>query len=144
MKLKTFNRYAFLDGEITCGTVAIALITGESPGAVKNRLNNLRRQNNWSEAKIQRESPWTYWHEAMQLISRAAKTKTVYPCKNLPLREMKCFKKGETYLVCTTEHLQIVKDGMVYDTCACMRGRQIELHPWSKRKVWYYSRLRKK
>lgn len=145
MKLKTFNRYDHFEGDISCGTVAISLITGQSPGETKRRLINLRRKEGWSEAKIRKNSDYTYWYEAIELVKRfGRKTKTVYPRYNPSLNKLvKTFKRGEVYLVCTTGHLSVVKDGYIYDAYnyAALRPKLAKDHPWARRKTWCYRRL---
>lgn len=51
MKLKTFNRFDFPECDITCGTVAVSLITGEPVYKVQYRLSKLREKDGWPRAK---------------------------------------------------------------------------------------------
>lgn len=145
MKLKTFNRYHFPDSDISCGTIAISLIIGKTPTETQQLLAKLRRKNNWSEAEIRKNTDYTYWYEAVELVKKyRAQTKTVYPRYSPPLyKAYKKFKRGETYLVCTTNHLQVMKDGWVYD--ACHNGSQwpvpIKRHDLKRRKTLCYLRL---
>ena len=145
MKLKTFNRYHFPCNDVSCGTIAVSLVTGKCPSETKRRLVNLRKKNGWSWNKICENSDYMYWYEALTLVGKLAKkTKTVYPRYAPPLRNViKKFKRGETYLVCTTDHLQVVKDGLIYDTWfnGSLNPHLADRHPWTKRKTWCYRRL---
>lgn len=145
MRLKTFNRYHFPDRDISCGTIAVSLVTGYCPSETKRRLTFLRNKNGWSCNKIFENSDYMYWDEAITLVGELAKnTKTVYPRYSPPLRNVvKKFKRGETYLVCTTGHLQVVKDGLIYDTYdnGSLFPFLATHHPWAKRKTWCYQRL---
>lgn len=145
MKLRTFNRYDHSWFDISCGTIAISLVTGETPRTTKYRLTTLRRDNGWSETKIRKSSDYTYWYEAVELLGRyTRKTKTVYPRYSPSLRNLsKTFKRGQVYLVCTTGHLSVVKDGLIYDSYdnSCQYPKAVKDHPWAKRKTWCYRRL---
>lgn len=144
MKLKTFNRYAHPESAISCGTVAVSLITGESPGEVQERLSDLRRKNGWSAWKTLCERQWMYWPEALTLTKRfGRKRKVVNPRYAPPLRKLADkFSRG-TYLVMTTNHLQVVKDGLVYDAFydGSQHGVKISKHEINRRKTWSYKRL---
>jgi len=144
MKLKTFNRYEHPESAISCGTVAVSLITGEAPEKTQERLNNLRRKANWPFDKIFQEENWMYWSEALALTNRfGRKRKVVNPRYNPPLIKLSGkFSRG-TYLVMTTNHLQVVKDGLIYDAFyngSCFPVK-IKNHDANRRKVWAYKRL---
>jgi hypothetical protein len=143
MRLKTFNRYHHSEYYLSCGTIAVSLITGKTPEEVKLNLNNLRRKNNWTEAKIYKEWDFMYWYEALELIKTfTRRTKTVYPRYNPPLNKLRLSKK-QTYLVCTTNHLQVVKGDEIFDAYenGSLYPRTMKNHPWARRKVWCYQRL---
>jgi hypothetical protein len=144
MKLKTFNRYSHPESAISCGTVAVSLITGEAPEKIQERLNNLRRKNGWSPWKRLCDRHWMYWSEALTLTNRfGRKRKVVNPRYNPPLVKLSNkFSRG-TYLVMTTNHLQVVKDGLIYDAFyngSCFPVK-IKNHDANRRKVWAYKRL---
>lgn len=145
MRLKTFSRYSFPDYDISCGTIAVSLVTGKCPSETKRRLTRLRTKRGWSWHKILVNSDYMYWYEAVTLVGKLAKnTKTRYPRYSPPLKNIiKKFKRGETYLVCTTDHLQVVKDGLIYDTWfnGSLNPHLANHHPWAKRKTWCYRRL---
>lgn len=145
MRLKTFNRYHFPDHDISCGTIAVSLVTGKCPSETKRRLTRLRAKSGWSWHKIFVNSDYMYWDEAVTLVGKLAKnTKTIYPRYSPPLKNIiKKFKRGETYLVCTTSHLQIVKDGLIYDAhgSGSQYPKAAERHPWARRKTHCYRRL---
>ncbi len=144
MKLKTFNRYAHPESAISCGTVAVSLITGKSPEEVQQLLGKLRQKENWTPEKIYRERKWMYWPEALKLTRRfGRKRRVVNPRYAPPLKKLADkFSRG-TYLVMTTNHLQVVKDGLVYDAFydGSSRGVKIKNHEINYRKTWSYKRL---
>ena len=143
MKLKTFDRYSHPEEDISCGTISVALVTGETPSQVTARLNNLRKSKGWSARKLRANHQWMYWDEAQALLKDFIRgARTVYPRRKIPLEKFyKKFRPKEAYLVCTTEHLQIVKDGVIYDAFACRMGKQVEWHQESHKQVYCYIRL---
>ena len=143
MKLRTFNRYSFPEQDISCGTVAVALLTNQSPSNVKKKLDNLRRKQKWSPRKINSHNDYMYWDEAIELLGKKAKqTKTVVPRKAKSLKTINKFNRG-TFLVCTTDHLQVIHDGLIYDTYenGCLWPTKIENHEWNRRKVICWKRV---
>jgi hypothetical protein len=145
MKLKTFNRADFPECDFSCGTVAVSLITGEPVYKVQWRLGKLRKSKNWPKKKIYAWRKYMTWDEALSLTKNfGRKRKTVW-LKNRPiLKSVDKFKRG-TYLVFTTEHLQVIKNGVIFDAYYdnCLHGEPIEWHEANRRKTWGYKRLDK-
>jgi len=145
MTLNTFNRYDYPDCDFTCGTVAVSLITGEPVHIVQWRLKNLREKKGWPSRKIYNWRKYMFWDEALALTKDfGRKRKTVHPKNNPPLKKINKFKRG-TYLVFTTEHLQVIKDGRVFDAYYynCSHGQKVEYHDGNRRKTLAYKRLDK-
>ena len=145
MKLKTFNRYDFPECDISCGTVAVSLITGEPVYEVQWRLKKLREAKNWPKQKIYNWRKYMTWDEALALTKNfGRKRKAVWPKKRPVLKNFQKFKRG-TYLVFTTEHLQVIKNGKIFDAYYdnSLHGEPMTRHEANRRKIWAYKRLDK-
>lgn len=145
MKLKTFNRADFPECDISCGTVAVSLITGEPVYKVQYRLKKLRKKRGWPARKIYYWRKYMTWDEALALTKGfGRKRKTVWPKKRPVLKNFQKFKRG-TYLVFTTEHLQVIKNGQIFDAFYnnSLTGEPIEWHEANRRKILAYKRLDK-
>lgn len=145
MKLKTFNRADYPECDISCGTVAVSLITGEPVYMVQRRLKKLREKNGWPARKIYHWRMYMTWDEALALTKAfGRKRKTVWPKKRPILKNFQKFKRG-TYLVFTTEHLQVIKNGKIFDAFYnnSLTGKPVEWHEANRRKILAYKRLDK-
>lgn len=142
MKLKTFDRYKCKEKNLSCGIIALSLLRGEPPCVVKKRLASLRRKNNWSARQIRSNELFTYWYEADELTNELTKKTTFARNKKSLKSRAKDFNKG-TFLVCTTNHLQVIKDGLVFDACGngSLFPRKIKEHPWANRRVYCWKKL---
>lgn len=145
MKLKTFNRADFPECDISCGTVAVSLITGEPVYKVQYRLKKLREKRGWPARKIYYWRKYMTWDEALELTKGyGRKRKSVWPKTRPPLNKVDKFKRG-TYLVFTTEHLQVIKNGRIFDAYYdnCLHGEPVSQHEANRRKIIAYKRLDK-
>jgi hypothetical protein len=145
MKLKTFNRADFPECDISCGTVAVSLITGEPVYKVQWRLKRLRESKGWTSRKAYNWRKYMTWDEALALTKDfGRKRKSVWLKKRPVLKTFQKFKRG-TYLVFTTEHLQVIKNGQIFDAYYdnSLHGEHITRHEANRRKIWAYKRLDK-
>jgi hypothetical protein len=145
MKIKTFNRADYPECDISCGSVAVSLITGEPVYIVQWRLRKLREKNDWPLRKIHNWRKYMTWAEALALTKDFGRErKTVQPKNRPALKNFQKFKRG-TYLVFTTEHLQVIKNGKIFDAFDnnCLHGEPIERHQANRRRILAYKRLDK-
>lgn len=85
------------------------------------------------------------WNEALALTKDfGRKRKSVWP-KNRPiLKKFQKFNRG-TYLVYTTQHLQVIKNGQIFDAfySNSLHGQHVTHHEGNRRKILAYKRLDK-
>jgi hypothetical protein len=129
-----------------CGAVALSYVNGKLPKEnVKDILEFRARNKPWKDEWVNRENYFDdrehfYFNEAKHFFAPYMDfTKIKTPRGNPKLRKFIRKLPPQTFLVWTTEHIQIIKNRKIFDTIGA--NISIEDHWWANEPVRFYTRL---
>lgn len=140
MKLHPFNWWDHYNNDISCGTVALSVITGRKPKNLMRdileyrRTHPLRPNQGKYYKGFEQDREFTYWHEALHFARKfVKKSRTVWAKYQETVESWAARHKKGSFLVIVHEHMLVLKNGRVYDTRSM--GGDITYHIWRDRQM---------